>query len=138
MRRLLPFLTVCLTFLFIQILFPASASAYKPGVHKKISKHAVDKSQNFRAAMENLGLLNENKTTEQAELKSKSLSWWIQHGSDWEDGMALYYYGVVTKRGVLYCHFYNPINGFGYTDSDGDVKGQSLIERAHDTEEEFE
>jgi len=90
MRRLLTILTVCLTFLFIQILFLTSASAYKPAFHKKISKYAVNKSQNFRATMENLGLLNENETAEQAELKSESLSWWIQHGSDWEDGRALY------------------------------------------------
>ena len=54
MRKLL-FINVCLTFLIINILLPASASAYRTDVHKIISEHATEKSQKYRQAMEDLG-----------------------------------------------------------------------------------
>ena len=133
-------INVCLIFIFIQIFFSTSAFAFQQKFHKELSKFAITKSQNFQPVMENLGLWKENQEMKDALLKTKSLSWWIQHGADWEDGMALSYfldfqnYGPSSKRGALYSHFYNPLNDSGFTTSSGIVKGQSISERFNDSE----
>lgn len=129
-----------LTILFGQAFHLTPSVAHDPKVHEQITENAAKKSLRISPALEAIGLLPPGKELDQVKIKTKDLSEWIQHGSGWEDGMALYYslcYGVLTERGILYCHFYNPINGFGYTDSDGDVKGQSLIARANDATNEW-
>jgi hypothetical protein len=126
---------IVLVVLFCQAVYLSPAEAYKPDVHKKITENAALKSLRIKPALEAAGLLPQGKILEEIKIKDWNLNEWIQHGSDWEDGMALSIYGILAKRGVLYCHFYNPITDKGLTDSEGEEIGQSLIDRANDPEE---
>ena len=122
------------TIFIIGSFFVSPALAYKTNVHEAISLHASTKSNNLRSALIDVGLLDFSKFVDDEEtfLLSKKLSWWIQHGSVWEDDMGYLVHDPLLPDGVLYNHFYNPLNNLGYTDDSGDIKGQSIIERFHD------
>lgn len=122
---------ICILFLF-QLVFSCISMAYKPAMHMKITEYAVTKSGGIAYAMQEIGLVQAGEKLEEVDLKGQKLHEWIQHGSDWEDVMAVRYYWHDSARGVLYNHFYNPLNNLGYVDNFG--KGQSLVERIHDSE----
>ena len=123
---------IYLAIFIIGSLFITPALAYKTDVHEVISLHASMKSDKLREAMIDVGLLNLDQPVNESMLFSKSLSEWIQHGSVWEDMMSVLVHDPLLPDGVLFNHFYNPLNNQGYTNDSGEVKGQSLIERFHD------
>jgi len=123
-----------LILLFGQAFHLTPSIAYKPKVHKKITENAAIKSTGIESALEAIGLLPPGTELGEVKIKTESLLWWIQRGSGWEDNMLLVW---GTGEDILYCHFHNPITGFGYTASDGEVRGQSLIARANDATNEW-
>lgn len=108
------------------------AFGYDRDSHIQIAVKAVENSS-LNDALYQIGFTSYNDPIKRG-LETKPIYEWIGYGSRWEDGIALYDYGTFDKRGILYCHFYNPITDKGYTNFEGYEIGQSLIDRANDLE----
>jgi len=128
--------------LFTVIVCPVSVFGYKGSVHKGIAAKAIEKSKIGNS----LGEIGFDGGLEHKIKGSfddpKSVIGWIEYGSEWEDFMLLPgypilmiypgacgYYPRYSFEGIDYGHFYNPLTDAGFTDDDGNLLGQSLIDR---------
>jgi hypothetical protein len=117
-----------------QLVYSSAALGYKPNVHVTITKNAVLKSQNIKSRLEAVGLLSSNGDIEKEVLMGLYLSYWIQRGANWEDGIQIAW---GEPQDIAFCHFYNPIADKGYMSTSGAEIGQSLIARSHDVTNEW-
>lgn len=133
------FLKSTLILLLILLLCPSFSFGYKTKVHKRITYEAINKST-LDSTLKNIGF--------SAGIEQKIVTWddeidtiheWLQYGSEWEDDITWknsFRFSTLGERGVLYCHFYNPLFDIGYYDllEDGsyEIIGESLLNRMND------
>jgi len=115
----------------------SSAFGYSKNTHYKITLRAVEKSL-LDEAVKQIGFMDGAKQEIEGSFETESIEDWIKYGSNWEDtvGVRFNLLGSFNEDGIYYCHYYNPITDSGFTDSDGNIKGQSLIERANNDQDE--
>ena len=128
----LPFFILIFTYFALSF---SPAFGYTGTTHKKIAVAAVNKSS-LDGVVKQLGFAEGIEQIIQGNFEEKNIGDWITYGSTWEDWILspIYYYHALERRGSYYCHFFNPITDLGYTDSNGNEKGLSLVERANDNE----
>ncbi len=125
--------------MIIGLFCPSISLAYKTDVHMRITYEALEQNKVFfNELMNNIGFSG---GVEQ-EIKGwevKPIHEWLQYGSKWEDDIAFKAPWRITwlsERGVLYCHFYDPLFDVGYCnlleDETQDEIGESLINRMND------
>ncbi len=127
---------VVLNIIFIVLILllsvPPSAFCYKTKVHKQITHHAVVEKSFLDTYLREIGF------KEGVEYKINtwgkwSIKDWIKYGSAWEDNITFrvrWRFPLDDKRGILYCHFYDPLFDRGYYKLE--EKGESLIHRMND------
>ena len=122
----------------ILVIGPSAAIGYWKTVHQQITSNAIGKSS-LTESVKQIGFTDTDVILKGSigTGKPKSIRDWIEYGAHFEDDVLLYYYPLYSYEGILNGHFYNPVNDLGLTDDSGEPIGQSLIERANDSMNEW-
>jgi hypothetical protein len=122
----------------ILVLGPAAAFGYWENAHQQITSNAIQNSA-LAGSVKQIGFTDINRpiTIKGSLIHPKSIREWIEYGSKFEDSVLFYYYPPFSYQGIANGHFYNPVGDLGLTDKYGEPKGQSLIERANDSTNEW-
>ena len=123
--------------LMVSLICPVSIFGYDPVVHEQISFNAIKKSS-LNSILNQIGFSG-GIDQKIIGCKEKSIKDWVQYGSSWEDNITWknsFRFSMFGERGVMYCHFYNPLYDIGYYNLDDNEnrveKGESLIHRMND------
>jgi hypothetical protein len=128
---------VIFTALFSVTVCPVTVFGYKGSVHKRIATTALGKSKTG-AFLGTIGFENGIKHEIKGNFdEPKTVAEWVEYGSEWEDWVLVCHYGINSPEGIIYGHFYNPLTNNGLTDKQGNILGQSLVERATDSSNEW-
>ena len=125
--------------LIISIIFvigTAAAFGYWGNVHQQITSNAISKSS-LAESVKQINFTDMDDPIKGSFLRTMKIADWIEYGGSFEDTVLLSWYPLYSYEGISNGHFYNPINDLGLTDENGDPIGQSLIERANDSTNEW-